>query len=526
MFQEELNKIKWKPDKILYTQDGAQQLYKAPIPESFWPVWRIHREKIKEKGISVKKSGGVWVISKLENIPDSPTYKVNLKAPELRSYQSAHAEILIQDLMNYNAALDASDTGTGKTFIALAIARHFHMFTIVIVPKTSIPKWKKISKKFGVKSFVNNYEQFKNGNTNYCQPFIFKKQKRKKDLEGNTFIEEIEETNFQWNVPDNTIIIFDEGHRCKNRETQNSRLLTSAQKTAKYILVLSATIADNPLQMYALGIVLGLFKDERGFWQWCYKRGVSRSFFGVEFSGTKKELEKVHKDIFPHHGHRIIAKDCKGFPENLIISDAYEMEESTRIQQVYDNMFHELEKLKSRKKQDKKDSRGQHLVERLRARQEIELLKIPAFTEMTEDLIEEGMSVAIFLNFEESVQALSKRLKTNCLITGNISAQDREKNRIAFQKGKERKIILNTQAGGESIDLHDEFGNYPRVSLISPTYSAQGLKQVLGRLPREGAKSKVIQKIIFAAGTVEEEVAERVAIKIENINTINDGDLI
>jgi superfamily II DNA or RNA helicase len=201
------------------------------------------------------------------------------------------------------------------------------------------------------------------------------------------------------------------------------------------------------------------------------------------------------------------------------------MGNSKQIQSVYDHMYYELEKLRSRKKEDKKEGQGQHLVERLRARQEIELLKIPAFVEMAEDAVEEGMSVAIFLNFEESVKALSERLNIDCIITGKVSAANREKNRMSFQKGKERIIILNTQAGGESIDLHDEFGNYPRLSLISPTYSAQTLKQVLGRLPRTGAKSKVIQKIVFAAGTVEEEVADRVAAKIENINTINDGDL-
>lgn len=526
MIQEAIQKINWQPGKVVHTEEGPRQLSHSFVPDSFWGVWRLHKEKIKEQGIRMgKNKSGRWILTREEKISLPDHKDVKIDSSLLLDYQVDHTKILIQDMINYDNALDASDTGTGKTYIALAIARHFNIPTIILVPKSSIPKWKKLCKQFKVRAFVSNYEQFKNGNTEHCKPYTITKTKRKKDLEGNYYEETYEEVNFDWIINLKTLVIFDEAHRCKNKETQNSRLLTSVLEKAGHVLCLSATIADNPLQMYAMGIALGLFEDEKGFYRWCYKRGVSRSFYGLEFSGTKRDLLKVHNDIFPHHGHRISVEELGDkFPENLIISDAYQMDNSSKIQSVYNNMYHELKKLKNRKKEDKADGRGQHLVEKLRARQEIELLKVPTFTEMAQDLVEEGMSVAVFLNFEESVQALSKRLKTKCLITGN-NPKDREKNRIAFQKGKERIIILNNQAGGESIDLHDEFGNYPRVSLISPTYSAQNLKQILGRLPRAGAKSKVIQKIIFAAGTVEEEVADKVAVKIKNIATINDGDL-
>ncbi|MCK9281501.1 MAG: DEAD/DEAH box helicase family protein [Melioribacteraceae bacterium] len=528
MFQEALQEIKFQPGRILYTEDGALQTFEAVVPESFWGIWRLYKEKLKDQGISIKKTSGKWIIIKSEKVTQQELNikDIKLNTSGLLNFQIDHTKILISDMIESGNALDASDTGAGKTYTALAIARYFNLPAMILVPKTAIPKWKKVAKIFGVKVFVSNYEQFKNGNTPFCQPFTIQKIKKKKNPDGLTYDEiPYEEVNFKWEFEKERIIIFDEAHRCKNRNTQNSRLLTSVLSATKHVLCLSATIADNPLQMYALGIALGLFKDERGFYSWCYKRGVSRSFFGLEFSGTKKDLAKVHNDIFPHHGHRITTSEVEGFPENLIISDAYEMGNSKQIQSVYDHMYYELEKLHSRKKEDKKEGQGQHLVERLRARQEIELLKIPAFVEMAEDAVEEGMSVAIFLNFEESVKALSERLKIDCIITGKVSAADREKNRMSFQKGKERIIILNTQAGGESIDLHDEFGNYPRLSLISPTYSAQTLKQVLGRLPRTGAKSKVIQKIVFAAGTVEEEVADRVTEKIKNISVINDGDL-
>jgi len=75
------------------------------------------------------------------------------------------------------------------------------------------------------------------------------------------------------------------------------------------------------------------------------------------------------------------------------------------------------------------------------------------------------------------------------------------------------------------LSLHDLNGNYPRISLISPTPSAIDLKQCLGRVWREGAKTKSIQRIVFVANTVEEEVCDKLRTKLENLDLINDGDL-
>jgi len=73
--------------------------------------------------------------------------------------------------------------------------------------------------------------------------------------------------------------------------------------------------------------------------------------------------------------------------------------------------------------------------------------------------------------------------------------------------------------------LHDSEGSFPRVSLISPTFSAIDLKQALGRVHRADSRSKSIQKIVFAAGTVEDKVCHAVRRKLNNIDLINDDEL-
>jgi hypothetical protein len=80
-------------------------------------------------------------------------------------------------------------------------------------------------------------------------------------------------------------------------------------------------------------------------------------------------------------------------------------------------------------------------------------------------------------------------------------------------------------AGGASIDLHDLKGGHQRVSLICPTYNPVHLKQVLGRTRRAGSKTTPIIKLVYAANTIEEKVANAVAMKLDNIEALNRGDL-
>ena len=108
---------------------------------------------------------------------------------------------------------------------------------------------------------------------------------------------------------------------------------------------------------------------------------------------------------------------------------------------------------------------------------------------------------------------------------GENKGDERERNIEDFQSDKQRIILVNVKAGGSGLSLHDLNGTYPRIALISPTPSAVDLRQALGRIHRDGAKSKALQKIIFVANTEEEDTCERVKLKLEHLDTINDGDV-
>jgi hypothetical protein len=90
---------------------------------------------------------------------------------------------------------------------------------------------------------------------------------------------------------------------------------------------------------------------------------------------------------------------------------------------------------------------------------------------------------------------------------------------------KSRVIVANIKAGGIGISLHDTHGNHPRTSIILPTNDAVVMKQAFGRIHRAGGMSKSRQIVVFAAGTIEEEICVCVRGKMNHIDSLNDGDL-
>jgi superfamily II DNA or RNA helicase len=200
-------------------------------------------------------------------------------------------------------------------------------------------------------------------------------------------------------------------------------------------------------------------------------------------------------------------------------------EETREIQAVYSEMQREIAELEAR---ESRDVGASVLTAILRARQRAELLKVPMILAMAEDAMAEGMSVAIFLNFDASIQAVAQRLKrarrSVPTITGKDELSYRQSVIDGFNADRHHLIVVNIKAGGSGVSLQGKARGRPRLALISPTYSAIDLRQALGRVHRAGG-ARSVQKIVFAADTVEERACEKVRRKLRNIDSLNDGDL-
>lgn len=420
---------------------------------------------------------------------------------KLLPYQVEPHAHLVKILSQQQAALDASDTGTGKTYTALFTAQTLNLPIGVVCPKAVIPSWERACASLGIKPlFILNLEKIRTGRTPWLK------------IDGRIY---------EWHVH-GCLLIFDECHRCKSPKSQNAKTLVAAVRSNNKILCLSATAVQSPLDMRALGYALGLHKLH-DFWKWAQAHGACENRWGAwEFRGPKEYLSLINQRIFPDNGVRVRIADLgSAFPENFIMPQEVAVANPKEIDGVYKEVQKAIEELDAKKKKDSTEP----FVKLLRARQRAEVLKVPALVEMIEDLIEEGKSIAVFVNFDATVEALSERFMDASIVRGGQSNEERARNIADFQEDIARVIICNIQAGGVGISLHDIGGVFPRVSLICPSFSAVDFKQALGRIHRQGGKSPSIQKIIFAAGSVEAKVFKAVQSKINNIDTINDNDL-
>jgi SNF2 family DNA or RNA helicase len=154
------------------------------------------------------------------------------------------------------------------------------------------------------------------------------------------------------------------------------------------------------------------------------------------------------------------------------------------------------------------------------------MYKVPIFIDLAEEALDSKYSVVIFVNYIETMNLLAHHLKTDCLIHGEQKLDERQSCIDDFQENRRNVLIAIMQAGGVGISLHDIHGGHPRMSLISPTWTGQDIKQALGRIHRAGSKSPALQKIVYCAGTYEDKLCQIIADKINTISAINDGDML
>lgn len=433
-------------------------------------------------------------------------------------FQESEIRHTLSVLKKRRLYIRADDTGVGKTYMVCLAAKMRKRRLFVVCPKPGVHVWSRAAAETGCEiAAIFGFEKLKTGRT----PFG-KFRYRNKDKENEIRL------NWVWNLPPDVDLAIDEAHRCKGESTANSELPIAAKKQKIPFYWISATSADSPVNMKALGFCTEMH-DLSDFEDWAMGNGCIRNSYGnLEFTGSPAVIRQFHRHIFPKWGGRITTKSLgKLFPETLIIPTAYDMSNAKKIARVYAEMENQLALWELNRSTDK----GMNpLLIILRARQKVELLKVPEFVELAKDGRAEGNSVCIFVNFTATLWEIANRLKTQCAIWGGNRKtkyiDERQENNDRFQANLEKYIVCNIRAGSTSINMHDIHGGHPRLSLISPNYSAIDMIQTFGRPHRAKGKTKSVQRIVFAANSIEEKICERVKGKIRNVATLNDGDLL
>jgi len=320
-------------------------------------------------------------------------------------------------------------------------------------------------------------------------------------------------------LPSDMLVIYDEFHRCKNAATKNAQLSLTLRNSSARVLLLTATLADK-VEYYGVPLtMIGKLESPNGLED--YINEQQENSFDEHISivisrNMKQYVSRMTKDMIDND-----------IPNNYVHTNPYRMSDKVTETIKNEAAYAYMNELKY-KYLGLEETTPYPIVRINRARQRIEIAKCPYIVELVEKYYFMGKSIVIFLNFKESMGILRELLNNHnvhvgCFIHGGQNQADKQENINVFQSGKERVIMCQMQSGGTGISLHDTTGEYPRVSIISPSWSSQDLMQALGRIHRAGAKTPATQLLIYCKDTVEEQIAESLNDKIYMYNAFHNA---
>lgn len=415
----------------------------------------------------------------------------------------------------------ADEVGLGKTISAALTAQMKEFKTILVVTTLSaVAHWRKTFLKFKLKDkeiVIINYDRlqklFTHDNSKYKKAAKTRRAQNKRLAKNGE-------------APEFDLVIFDESHKLRNPTTMRTKLAMKIRDEADFTLYMSATAGQNPLELSYLAPLLAEITGDKvanltDFEKWCVKMdlGVKRGAFGKwEWDGSQESIDKVHTLLFKGKIKAALRRtpaDIEGYPEITRALTPFEL--SSEERESYDLAWSEFKQtmLGYSGKRIGKGESNNILVAKLRLRQKASILKTPYTYDLASDLLENGHQVAISVAFKETLFDLQERFEKDkqsvALIHGELSAKQKEAERMRFQTGDAKIVIFTVE---EAISLHQgEYNDAPRSMLIQDLrWSAISMSQIEGRTHRDGKFSQAYW--LYFTDTIEEDIANIVLNRI------------
>jgi hypothetical protein len=449
---------------------------------------------------------------------------------ELYGWQRPLEKAIVTSLWRHRVFISGFPTGSGKTILSLAAAKEIGGPHLVVAPKIARSQWLRAADSMGASNQILAVINPERLSTPQGCEFYHRvgKPKKKGDACPGT-----------WTLPVGTSVIWDEPHRGSSGvKSQTTQALAELRAYARCLHAMSATVADSPLKLRALGWWLDLHQyHDSSFYGWCRQNGCknkdpgqfvsSAGRAGIEFTRDPAEAVRHMTNIRRAMGERFMsikADDIPGFPTETLGIKLVDLSERDKLE--IDSAYAEMSnRMKTRAKST--------MAELGRERERIEFVMAEALAELAEGHVQNGMSVVVFfsfteprLRFEAKLQAMGIPVATVCGGQHETATTNERQDAIdAFQRNEVHVAAVMAKAGGAALSLHDIRKERPRVSYTLPAYEADLIRQCLGRIRRcEGTHAT--QFFVIAAGTIQERVAASLERKLGNMAALNESDLI
>lgn len=452
--------------------------------------------------------------------------------------------------------LEADATGLGKSLVGLLGANEVAKLRgfsptkkaklVIICPNGAIAHWRNTirhAQADHLRIMIISYDSSKNLLTLPKSAQNVKKRATKNRhiaAKGKPFI--------HWDI-----IIADESQKLMNPTSQRSQTVeriaqyAMEAKTAPYVIWMSATAGQTPLELGYLCPIIGQaartkltmeswpeWLEQNGFhvkkkkekWQWVKPSGPNDA---IAREQQKQDTERLAKILFHPKAPSIRRRpeEISGWPPVTRIAMPVQLSSANRDK--YNKLwteFHKEMKLKGRTK-DPKDN----LTKQLRFAQKASLLRVGQTVDNIIELLSNQYQVAVSVRFLETLDAIRAGLKKEGIECSEFSGRpyiDREKERIAFQKGHTRVMLFTVEEAvsfhaGESLPDGTKGSTLPRALLIHDLrYSGSSITQIIGRTHRDGQKSNAY--FIYGEDTIEERILHVVLNRINNMASLSGDD--
>jgi len=459
---------------------------------------------------------GITVAPELRVVPTDPM--VERAMERCRNYNTLYEfqPVGVEFLVRHSRAILGDDMGLGKTVQTL-IAIDPSMGALVVCPSSVKYNWADEVRKWrpdltaevleGRDSFrwpkagevvITNFEIL----PKWLMPVTLAKTPEGREVKG-ALIPNL--PSFRDMDPKNVVVVVDEAHRVKNYKTQVHKKVRELATLCGKIWFLTGTpLMSKPTDLYGVLQAGHMDRDVFGGWKGfvrCFNGGQT-GYGGAYTWGTP--LPEVPERMRRVMLRRLKKNVLKDLPDT-IWRDMVVNGMGARLRGQLDTLWDEV--------RDTIEAGELPAFEKLsKIRAALAESRIPAMLEMVEDFEDSGTPLVVFSAYKAPINKLAEREGWR-IITGEVSAADRQEIVREFQAGKLKGIGLTIAAGGVGLTLT----HASNVLFVDFDWTPALNMQAVDRVRRIGQKSSVQIIRMVSNHVVDRRVHQLLALKMKLI---------
>lgn len=465
---------------------------------------------------------GSWVALRgVSHAVRSAAFEVIMR--RLLPHQWTHFRALRTGLRRYRRMVDTSHMGSGKSFVAAALANNLGLDLVVLGPGSTEINWRKAARTFGKRLEFYAYSRF----GAKIKPYI----QTKRDAEGRTF--GVATSLWTRRLSEGILFVLDEIHWLKNNSHRSSfvRALTAKLFDVpgrSVLLGLSATPFDKPEHAVRLSRTLGILTKPRLLhydpWRGHTVPEGLEQIAGFGYLDEEKRKITVQRLLgrlrrrrtaMPFRTRNMIAHNLFVRRIKPLLFRAMSPAAVTMLPDA-GNLFANVADNEARTLISKGVKKLRAALASWNLAQQraaglggiggglrlIELGKVGIFEKLVREALGHATKVVVMLNFRDPLDLLVENLaEFDPIVVDGRTPKHRRASLIGQFQSKNlrrRLLIANTIVVAQGLDLDDKRGDFQRVLLLSPSYHVITLHQATGRVCRVGTASTPIVRFVYA----------------------------